>query len=170
MEPSVATSTCSKVSGSPLRPPSFCFQKFCGLPGGVAMRREATLPPLANAIAIILFVAHGKTFAWLLACFVRVFGGVVEGERGLDWIGPFCLPAPLRPPPPDRPTDRMSAAKLKMVPLPETFLLPARCSRSPLPRGLSFTLTRLILEKITEPRSLLYKEFLSAPKFRTSRS
>ena len=131
MEPSVATSTCSKVSVSPLRPPSFfCFQKFCGLPGGSP----------ANAIAIILFVAHGKTFAWLLACFVRVFGGVVEGERGLDWIGPFCLPAPLRPPPPDRPTDRMLAAKLKMVPLPETFLLPACCSRSPLLRGLSFTL------------------------------
>ena len=99
--------------------------------------REATLPPLANAIAIILFVAHGKTFAWLLACFVRVFG-VREGERGLDWIGPFCLPA-LPPPSASRPTDRMLAAKLKMVPLPETFLLPACCSRSTLLRGLGLS-------------------------------
>ena len=94
------------------------------------------------------------------------------GKEKEDWIGlvpsAFLPLSALR-----RPTDRMLAAKLKMVPLqplPETFLLPACCSRSTLLRGLSFTLTRLILEKIMEPRSLLYKDFLSAPKFRTSRS
>ena len=41
--------------------------------------------------------------------------GREEGRGGLDWIGP-CPPARML-----RPTDRMSAAKLKMVPLRETF-------------------------------------------------
>ena len=77
MEPSVATSTCGKVSVPSKTSFPLLLSKILWLAGGGAMRAPAP----ANAIAIILFVAHGKTFAWLLACFVRVFGGGVgEGE------------------------------------------------------------------------------------------
>ena len=60
-----------------------------------------------------------------MACFIRVFGGGClreEGEGELDWIGP--------PPRNAAAADRMSAAKLKMVPLRETFFFFRRRRRN----------------------------------------
>ena len=76
----------------------------------------------------------------------RRWGRKGRAERELDWIGPSLppsLPAMLL----RRPTDRMSPAKLKMVPLRETFSFrpdDAACSAHPF-------FTVLYLEKTLRP-------------------